>query len=57
MKKINSSTWQYKGCHIFKDLSGNYVANVFVNDLKLPIRICGTTQKHFKDNFNRVVKL
>ena len=56
MKKINSSTWQYKGYKIIKDLCDNYVAYVYVNDLILPIRICGATQKHFKDNFNRIVK-
>lgn len=56
MKKINSCTWQYKGCYVYKDLCGNYVANVFVNDLRLPMKICGITQNHFKDNFNRIVK-
>lgn len=56
MKKINDSTWEYKGCYVFKDLCGNYVAKVLVNNLKLPMTICGATQKSFKNNFNRLVE-
>ena len=56
MKKINECTWEYKGCYVSKDLRGNYVAAVLVNNLKLPLTICGATQKSFKYNFNRLVE-
>ena len=46
----------YKGYSVIKDMEGNYVAQIFVNDYVGSCEIKGATQKAFKDIFNEFIK-
>ena len=56
MKKINDGLYMYKGYSVIKDMEGNYVAQIFVNDYVGSCEIKGATQKAFKDIFNNFIK-
>lgn len=57
MKKIDYNLYMYKGIEVKYDLIKDlYVAEIHVNDWKLPLTIMGTTQFAFKRIFNDTVK-
>ena len=56
MKKLSSELYLYKGIEVRKLSNGLYVALVYVNDCKFPIKVTGATQAGFKNMFNIVVK-
>lgn len=58
MKKIAEGRYIYKGVEVERFCgTGIYIAKVYVNDMTLPLTICGKTQSAFKKIFNEQVKL
>lgn len=57
MKRIDYNLYMYKGVKVeYNSIKEWYIAKVYVNDLKLPLTINGSTQSSFKRIFNEQIE-